>query len=155
MLFKSIMLNGVRLVVYPDGTILRYFKTNTKGYRKGWNIVVGCQNNQGYLRVQLNNKKYSLHRIIASAFLNFDIEDSSQLIDHIDRNKNNNWIDNLRLVSNQQNQFNTSAKGYTRNGNRFEARIKLNQQTIYLGLYDTGEEARNAYLEAKAKYHII
>ena len=64
-------------------------------------------------------------------------------------------MNNLRIVSHQENQFNTNAKGYFKNGKKFQAYIKLNKQQIHLGTFSTEEEARNSYLEAKKIYHII
>ena len=58
---------------------------------------------------------------------------------------NNKYINNLRLVNSQQNQLNrTTAKGYTYNklAQKFQATIGINSRLIYLGLYDTEEEAR-------------
>jgi hypothetical protein len=51
--------------------------------------------------------------------------------------------------------FNTNAKGYTKRKNKWIAQIKLDYKNIYLGSYNTEEEARQAYLLAKEKYHII
>jgi hypothetical protein len=79
-------------------------------------------------------------------------------IDHIDGNKSNNKIDNLRDVTRQQNQWNrTTAKGYSWNkiANKFHAQIKINKKTKNLGLFQTEQEARNAYLKAKEIYHVI
>jgi hypothetical protein len=57
----------------------------------------------------------------------------------------------------QQNNFNTCAKGYTWNkpAKKWMAQINLNKKHMYLGCFDTEEEARNAYLEAKKIYHIM
>ena len=79
-------------------------------------------------------------------------------IDHIDGNRTNNKIDNLRDVTNQQNQWNrTTAKGYvwSKFANKFQARIRLNGRQIHLGHFHTEQEARNAYLKAKEIYHVI
>jgi hypothetical protein len=65
---------------------------------------------RGYLRSSLaNNKKHRnvlLHRLMY-LFYNpdFDILNEDILIDHIDRNKLNNSIDNLRIATPQQNMF--------------------------------------------------
>jgi hypothetical protein len=73
------------------------------------------------------------------------------------QNKSDNRICNLRIVSNQQNCFNRNPKGYyfAKHANKWEAQIHLNYKKIYLGLFNTEEEARDAYLQAKEKYHII
>ena len=77
-------------------------------------------------------------------------------LDHIDCNKENNYINNLRLVAPSQNQWNRKrqAKGFvlTSRG-KIEGRIKVQSKTIYLGLFTEKQDARKAYLDAKKKYH--
>lgn len=76
-------------------------------------------------------------------------------IDHIDGDRTNNKIDNLREVTKQENSFNTKAKGYTFNkrNNKYQAQIAVNYKRIYIGLFNTEEEAKQAYLDAKQIYH--
>ena len=77
-------------------------------------------------------------------------------IDHINGIKDDNRICNLREVTHQQNQHNQkNAKGYYHNGYSYCSKIALNGKSIYLGSFDTEEEASQAYLEAKEKYHLI
>jgi hypothetical protein len=112
---------------------------------------------KGYQRIEIKRKTYLLHRSVAFAFLDLDINDTSKFIDHINRNTQDNKIENLRVVSNQQNQFNRCAKGYnfeSRLG-KYRSYIYINRQRINLGCFENELDARNAYLEAKAKYHII
>lgn len=78
-------------------------------------------------------------------------------LDHIDRDKSNNVICNLRISNRTHQQFNRGAKGYyqyKRTG-KWVARIQINYKTICLGTFNTEEEARQAYLQAKSKYHFI
>ena len=77
--------------------------------------------------------------------------------DHIDRNGLNNQRDNLRIVTNQQNQFNKNAKGYCfhKLTQKFQAQIRLNGKKIHLGLFETEFEAHAAYLKAKKIHHVI
>jgi hypothetical protein len=79
-------------------------------------------------------------------------------LDHINGVRDDNRISNIRAVTNQQNQWNrTKAKGYSwdKNRNKWKSNIRLNNKTIFLGRYDNEEDARQAYLDAKEKYHII
>ena len=64
-------------------------------------------------------------------------------IDHINGNRTDNRINNLRSVTSKQNHWNrTTAKGYqtTKNGKYF-SEICVDGKSIYLGTFDTQEEA--------------
>ena len=99
-----------------------------------------------YRSVNIEGKLYYQHRV---AWAIYHSEDPGDLVvDHIDHNGHNNAIDNLRACTHEQNICNRSTtKGYTKRGNRFEAQIKHKTQTIYIGLFETAEAARAAYLE--------
>tara|TARA_R110001592_G_C12772957_1_gene714136 strand:- start:68 stop:550 length:483 start_codon:yes stop_codon:yes gene_type:complete len=154
-------LHGVKFN-YEYGNIYRLYHL-----KKGdeWKEKKIQSDGNGYKRLQffLNKKRYnfSLHRLVYWLHNpHWDIMDSNKdnVIDHIDGDMLNNNIENLRVVTNQENQWNqTRAKGYHWNKklNKWESKIKLNGKTIYLGLFDNEDDARNAYLDAKKKYHII
>ena len=76
-------------------------------------------------------------------------------IDHIDGDKLNNDLSNLRLVTKSQNQHNKPAKGYVRHipTGTYQSKIRVNGRIKSLGYYKTKEEARSAYLEAKKIHH--
>jgi hypothetical protein len=156
--YEIIELNGTRLLLFKTGKVYRWSKCgywkyvpNTKNLNSGYNLIGVGQTDNNNLRLYLR------HRLLAYAFLNLDIENTKIVIDHIDGNKLNNNINNLRIVNHQQNCFNrTNAKGYyIMPKNKFKAIIGLNFRTIYLGIYNTEEEARQAYLQAKIIYHPI
>jgi hypothetical protein len=113
--------------------------------------------NNGYL--EISGQKQNRLRLLAHTFAWFSFYGNIDVdkIDHINRNKTDNRICNLRNLTNQQNAFNTPAKGYylCKTTNKWRAQIVLNQKHICLGRYNTEEEARNAYLKGKEKYHII
>ena len=161
--FVETELNGVKLRVFKDGTIMRYYTMKPRGcniVNIGWNI---CNtkpngiNQNGYCSIHLNKKHYKCHRIIAMVYLGLDINNTIQKVDHIDRCKTNNNVSNLNVVSSLENSYNTNAKGYSWNKRDkiWKVHINVNKQRIYLGRFKDETEARNAYLEAKAKYHII
>jgi hypothetical protein len=77
-------------------------------------------------------------------------------VDHEDHEKTNNRWANLRLATRWQNRANSRVnrnhklgiKGVSKVGNRYKANIRVAGQLIYLGRYDTAEEASEAYQEA-------
>ena len=78
--------------------------------------------------------------------------------DHINHNIFDNRRSNLRIVTNQQNQFNQkNPKGYCwyKRTGKYQAQIKLNGKLIHLGYFHTAKKAHNAYLKAKQQYHNI
>jgi hypothetical protein len=140
------------LFFYEEGKLFHRTQRNN-------NIKVGeeagCLRTNGYKAIGINRKQYFSHRLIY-IYHNGEITDGLH-IDHFDRNRLNNNIENLRLVTRQENQFNRGAKGYSfrKAINKFEARIKLNGKQMHLGLFDTTEEAETAYLKAKNEFHTI
>ena len=58
---------------------------------------------------------------------------------------------NCKWIPKEDQSKNVRAKGFTKIGNKYQSRIMLNQKSYYLGLFDTPEEAHQAYLEAKKK----
>ena len=145
-----VIINEHKLICFQDGTIIRLKQS---GNHK---LIPNVDNMLGYNVVNCNGKIYLRHRIIAYSFLKLDIDNVKSFVDHIDQDKLNNNINNLRVVTNQQNTFNTKAKGYywDKQANKFHAQIRFNK-VINLGLFDTADEAHNAYLQAKLIYHII
>jgi len=101
----------------------------------------------------LNNgvrKKVSIHRIIMNPATTKDC------IDHRNWNSLDNRKCNLRIVSDTENKWNKkNTKGYSKKGNRYQAAIAAHGVKHYIGVYDTEQEAREAYLVAKSYYHII
>jgi hypothetical protein len=74
-------------------------------------------------------------------------------LDHINRKKWDNKIENLREATRTQNSYNKDRnvlRGATKVGNKWMAQIGINGVNTYLGLFSTKEEAAAAY-EAKAK----
>lgn len=81
------------------------------------------------------------------------------MIDHRNGDRADNSIDNLRPTDYQTNAANrkftgnsSGMKGVYKRGDKFEAGIKVNQRRIYLGLFNTVEEAGRAYEQASKKY---
>jgi hypothetical protein len=110
---------------------------------------------KGYHLIGLSNgKRKYVHRLV---YQHYGKDwDATLTIDHINGNKDDNRIENLRMATLQEQQFNTKCynelgvKGVNRHGNKYRAQICFNHKQIHLGLFDTIEEASNAY-ETKAQ----
>lgn len=99
-------------------------------------------------------KTFRLHRLVALAFLG---EPNGLFVDHIDNNKTNNSIDNLRYATNRENciYFTTLKNKMTgttfhkKNHNKkpWQALIRINNKNKSLGYYETQVEAHNAYIK--------
>jgi len=150
---KIVEINGTKLEVFADGRVYRFKKNGDL------KLIENTENHSnGYNRIGCDNKMIRRHRIIATAFLNLDINDTTKQVDHIDGQRLNNSLTNLRVVTHQQNQWNRlTAKGYcwSKQHNKWCAQIKVNKKKIHLGYFNTEQKARDAYLKAKNIYHII
>jgi len=157
--YREIELFETQLRVYRDGTIWRLTKNGGKGYKKGeWVLAKIVVNQNGYRLIQIfNSKKVSIHRIIAYAYLGLDINNTKLHIDHKNRIPTDNRLENLHIVTHQQNMWNTGAKGYSfdKRKGKYKAQIMVNGKYIFLGYYDTEEEASNAYQSAKLVHHVL
>jgi hypothetical protein len=76
-------------------------------------------------------------------------------LDHINRDRTDNRISNLRIGNRSLQTQNRESKGYNwhKLTNKWISQIQIEGKKIHLGLFETEEEARNCYLEAKKKYH--
>lgn len=112
-----------------------------------------------YMKVTLyNNKKVKTYKISILVWEHFgDGDRKGMVIDHIDGNTLNDNINNLQLLSARDNVIKgwktkrDLPTGVYKNHKRFEAFIMINGNSIYLGTYDTAQEASNKYQEAKKK----
>lgn len=144
------------LVEYdPDTGLFRRFGH----YRnRGW--TAGTLHWTGYRVYKLAGKMVLAHRL---AWLLSHGEWPAQQVDHADGDKANNKIGNLRLATSSQNTHNAAKyhRGYSRfkgvsqfkrNG-RWVAGIKVDGKSIYLGMFDTEEDAHAAYVQAAEDHY--
>lgn len=158
---NSIQLTAERLrevLAYDAETgVFTWIKSPTPVVKEG--TVAGSFHGTKYLRIMIGGRQYLAHRL---AWLYVNGRWPVNQIDHIDGNKTNNRIENLRDVSatfNEQNKI--AAKIDSKSGligaspyrNRWRAQIKINKKIKYLGLFDTAEKAHQAYLAEKEKSH--
>jgi hypothetical protein len=122
--------------------------------------VVGSPDKDGYLQASIDYKKYKLHRL---AWFYANGEFPLAQIDHINRDKSDNSLKNLRIATNAENGQNLPKRKSNKSGNtgvgwcqregKWRARIGVNNKDISLGYYSTSEDAIAARTIAKAKYH--
>lgn len=119
-------------------------------------IEIPIQPNHGeYVYVTIPGwGRYPAHRVIWKLAYGKDPEN---VIDHIDGNPANNSLENLRDVPvfmNAQNRIRTKRKylGVIIGPRESRAVITRNGRIYDLGMYDTPEEARDAFLAAKKEY---
>lgn len=121
----------------------------------------------GYIIISIDNKKYYAHRL---AWLYVYGIWPPHETDHINLNRADNRISNLRAATRSENSRNKLAqmnnicgvKGVSKetrspneitSGKRYYARIAVNGKQKYLGRYRTAEEAGEAYSKAAEKLH--
>lgn len=118
---------------------------------------VAPKTDNGYIKISTKGRNYFAHRL---AWLYVHGRWPDEFIDHINGDRSDNRIANLRECSAAQNSQNL-AKQYNKHRltgvvpwkKRFQAKICVNHKRINLGSFKTEEEAHAAYLAAKAKYH--
>lgn len=88
------------VLVSPNGCVLA---PACGRYRARW--TYGCTNAHGYKVLHIRGKTYPVHRLVAEAFLGLAPEGKPQ-VDHIDRNRANNCLENLHWVSAKENALN-------------------------------------------------
>ena len=150
-------LNGLK-IKYDDGKLWKWRELKSKP--SYWWELKGTIDKEYYRCVIINYKQYKYHRVvyfIHNQEWNIHNSSTDNHIDHIDRNQLNNSIENLRVVTNQKNQWNKKdAKGYYLDKwGKYHAQICVNYKKKYLGYFENEDDARNAYLEAKAEYHLF
>lgn len=113
-----------------------------------------------YVDLYKNNVrvKFNVHQLVAITFLNHKPDGFKKVVDHINEDKLDNRLENLRIVSHSDNLCNSSKpRGYSlhKYTNKYHANIRKNNKNYSLGYFNTKEEAHNAYLLGKEKYHNI
>lgn len=141
----------------PQSGVMRWAKRVANCIRVG--DVAGWPNKQGYLKVKCDGKTISIHRL---AWLLSHKRWPEHEVDHIDCNKTNNRLANLRDVDQSMNQQNrrtakkdsaTGLLGAHPHGMKFIAAITLNRRRQHIGIFDTAAEAHHAYVEYKRVHH--
>ena len=143
------MLKWSEIFYYQDGKL--YWLKSGSG--RILNKEVGHVTVKGYRTVKIKNKNYQVHRIIWEMFNN-PIPDGFE-IDHINRNRDDNKLENLRLCTRSQQISNTGLFKTNQTGFRgvswredtqkYRSLIYFNGKGIHLGYFKDIKEAGLAY----------
>lgn len=121
--------------------------------------IAGGVDLHGYRIIRLAGKPHKAHRL-AWVFIHGDWPAGD--IDHINGDRDDNRIENLREttrtenIQNQKKAHKNSQTGFLGvfpNGKKFVAMIRMDGKQKYLGYYETPEEAYQRYLMAKREHH--
>lgn len=120
---------------------------------KGNEIKSKTKGGYGVCAIRFEDKQI---RVLSHIFIYYFVNGvDPDTIDHINGDKLDNRISNIRNVSQQINQHNRRCKGYTylKSVNKYKSQITFNGIVRYIGLFDTKELAKEAYLLEKKRLH--
>lgn len=134
---------------YKDGDLYR-----KSGQFKG---KAGTLHHTGYIQVKVGKKNYRAHRVIFAMHHGY----MPKYIDHIDGNRLNNRIENLRPATNQQNQHNVGVCRRNKSGiknvffdrNKWKVYMRINKRMTHIGSFEDVELAELVAAEARNKFH--
>ena len=145
-------------VAYDNGNLI-WMGEDSRKRKKG--KILGTKGNHGYLSFSINKKLYLNHRIVF-AIHNGNFPERGMTVDHIDGNKLNNKIENLRIATYSQNLSNkisynntSGAKGVIWNplNKNWRVRINYKKQKHEIGSFDCFDKAVEACKIARNRIH--
>lgn len=142
---------------YVDGDLIRKPFGNTPCNFVG--TVAGRVHSRGYRMISIDGKEYRAHRLIFLYHHGY----LPDMLDHIDRNRLNNRIENLRESNPLDNQRNKNKQKNNTSGingvhwdkrrRKWIASVSIKQKVIYLGGFDDINDAKHAREMANIKYN--
>ena len=148
----------LELFDYADGKL--YWRQD-RASQKCKGKVAGALNNDGYSKVRVRELGGSIgvHRVIYCMQHGY----MPDFIDHINGNRDDNRIENLRAVTQQQNSYNGKIRTHNTSGSKnvswnkrlqkWGVSITVNYKRKFLGLFEDLELADLVATEARNKYH--
>lgn len=114
-------INLINLFGQNHGCDKQYFVSNLGRFKNSYGVIMDNYkvNENGYIRVFINNKTFALHRLVALTFL--ENPENKETVNHKDGNKINNSVDNLEFATNKEQQIHKYQIGL---GNNFTRKIK-------------------------------
>jgi len=143
--------------IYKVSNKGRVKRIRGNGKESSERILKGSVSSHGYLDVCLsyNGKRITrlLHQLVAQLFLDHTPQNHILVVHHIDRNIQNNCVDNLEIVTTRQNTTREHIKSsskyvgvyFNKNAERWQASIMDRKERVYIGLFHCEAEAGAAY----------
>jgi hypothetical protein len=140
---------------YVDGKL--YWKVGGTGKIKG--SEAGMITEKGYRRIRVQNQLHMAHRLIWA----YHYDTVPAWIDHVDEDKLNNRVENLRAATKEQNGYNISRRKNNRSGvkgmywstrdKKWVCELSVNKKICRVGYFDDFDLAELVISEARALYH--
>ena len=122
----------------------------------------GSRHGGGYLQINIDGSNHLAHRL---AWLYVHGAWPNEIIDHINGDRSDNRIANLRNVTPEVNAQNVRRPGiantsgalgvsWSRKERKFVAYVSVRDKSLYVGSFDSVADAHAAYLAAKRKLHV-
>jgi len=145
----------LELFEYREGKL--YWRVDrSRSVRAG--DLAGCRTTK-YVQIRLDNRTYYEHQIVFLMHHGYILEE----VDHIDINRHNNNIENLRAATRLQNSLNMPRRSNNKSGHKnvcwhkaaqkWQVSIKANGKRMHFGLFEDLELAALMASEARDKYH--
>jgi len=143
------------LAAVPDYE--RKYEASTRGeirsHKRGFPHTLTGGDAHGYLALMVDKKTIRIHQLVAMTFLGHKRDGTHKIVvDHIDRNKKNNALSNLQLISHRENctkdrKPTVGARLHKPSG-KWYGFIDIDKKPVYLGAFLTEQEASDAHKEA-------
>jgi hypothetical protein len=91
-------LNDRLLKYFNEDCILIYCNIGVYTKNPKWKEIVISNDAYGYQYINIGNKIYKLHRLLGYLFLGLDIENSKHCVEHMNRCRYDNRLENLKIV---------------------------------------------------------
>jgi hypothetical protein len=144
---------------YPCYEVSNYGNVRSSKYKEQ-RILKPATGMKGYFYVNICNdekkyKKHYIHRLVVTTFIR-SMKDGEQ-VDHLNMDKKDNRLVNLQIVDNRINQLRKRKSilpGVSKSGNKWRSRIQHNNEIIFVGMFNTPEQAHKAYKNKLKEYGI-
>lgn len=144
------------LFEYRDGKL--YWKIDLNNQTKAGDEA-GSINSHGYVQISLKDRKHQAHRLIWIMHGNQPCE----TIDHINRNRSDNRIENLRAAANAENICNSGLRkdntsgvkgvSWRRQNNKWSGKVCYQNKQYHAGCFDDKDACEQAVKELRSKLH--